>query len=116
MQKLNYAKKNWQPTWINMKSKKKILSEQRSNYSKTDEDATFMRLKDDHLKNCQLKLGYNLQISTNNQYIAFYSIHQNTTDHTQQKSLYCRLAMAGRKKHITAYVRYNQFDRLQNET
>jgi hypothetical protein len=27
----------------------------RSSYSKTDEDATFMRMKDDHLKNGQLK-------------------------------------------------------------
>ena len=32
----------------------------RSSYSKTDEDATFMRVKDDHMKNGQLKPGYGL--------------------------------------------------------
>src|SRR5690625_5851881 len=34
----------------------------RSSYSKTDEDATFMRMKDDHMQNGQLKPGYNAQI------------------------------------------------------
>ena len=58
----------------------KVLGEQRSSYSKTDTDATFMRMKEDHMRNGQLKPAYNVQISTNNQYIASYSIHQNTTD------------------------------------
>ena len=34
-----------------------------------------MRMKEDHMLNGQLKPGYNLQISTNNQLIASYSIH-----------------------------------------
>jgi len=33
----------------------------RNSYSKTDEDATFMRMKEDAMKNGQLKLGYNVQ-------------------------------------------------------
>ncbi|MBO0466825.1 hypothetical protein JZO73_04670, partial [Enterococcus plantarum] len=36
---------------------------QRNSYSRTDLDATFMRMKDDHMKNGQLKAGYNLQIA-----------------------------------------------------
>ena len=36
----------------------------RNNYSKTDPDATFMHMKDDHMRNAQLKPGYNLD-STN---------------------------------------------------
>ena len=36
----------------------------RNSYSKTDTDATFMRMKDDHMKNGQLKPAYNAQIST----------------------------------------------------
>lgn len=36
----------------------------RNSYSKTDTDATFMRMKDDHMKNGQLKPAYNIQIST----------------------------------------------------
>nr|MDK8213895.1 IS1182 family transposase [Enterococcus faecalis] len=32
----------------------------RNSYSKTDPDATFMRMKDDHMMNGQLKAGYNI--------------------------------------------------------
>ena len=38
----------------------------RNSYSKTDEDATFMRMKEDAMKNGQLKPGYNIQIATEN--------------------------------------------------
>jgi hypothetical protein len=51
-----------------------------NSYSKTDRDATFMRMKEDHMRNGQLKPGYNVQISTNNQFVASYSLHQNPTD------------------------------------
>lgn len=40
----------------------------RNSYSKTDPEATFMRMKDDHMRNGQLKPGYNLQISTQDQH------------------------------------------------
>jgi transposase len=52
----------------------------RNSYSKTDEDATFMRMKDDHMQNGQLKPGYNLQIGTENQFILNYTIHQSAND------------------------------------
>src|SRR5690625_4871815 len=39
----------------------KIFGDKNS-YSKTDHDATFMRMKDDYMKNGQLKPGYNVQI------------------------------------------------------
>lgn len=45
-----------------------IMGERKS-YSKTDNDATFMRLKDDHMKNGQLKPAYNIQCATNGNYI-----------------------------------------------
>ena len=48
--------------------------------SKTDKDATFMRMKDDHMKNGQLKPSYNVQISTENQFITCFGIYQNPTD------------------------------------
>jgi hypothetical protein len=97
-----------------------------------------MRMKEDHMKNGQLKPAYNVQISTNNQFIASYSIHQKTTDtntlipHLEQheKDLGEKpevvTADAGygseenyqwlEDKNITAYVKHNQFDRQQNET
>ncbi|MFH5186318.1 IS1182 family transposase [Paenibacillus sp. TAB 01] len=52
----------------------------RNSYSKTDPDATFMRMKEDHMKNGQLKPGYNVQMATDNQFILFYSLHQQPTD------------------------------------
>jgi transposase len=56
-----------------------ILGE-RNSYSKTDLDATFMRMKDDYMKNGQLKAGYNVQIATEGQYALAYGIFPNPTD------------------------------------
>ena len=42
---------------------------ERNSMSKTDHDATFMRMKEDAMNNCQTKPGYNLQISAENQFI-----------------------------------------------
>ena len=52
----------------------------RNSFSKTDPDATFMRMKEDHMRNGQLKPGYNVQIGTENQFILGYSLHQRPTD------------------------------------
>lgn len=52
----------------------------RNSYSKTDPDATFMRMKEDHMQNGQLKPGYNVQLGTENQFILGYSLHQRPTD------------------------------------
>ena len=41
----------------------------RKSFSKTDPDATFMRMKDDAMGNGQLKAGYNVQAGTENQFI-----------------------------------------------
>jgi transposase len=60
--------------------------ENRNSYSKTDTDATFMRMKEDHMKNGQLKPAYNPQISTENQFITHYSIHQTPGDTTTLES------------------------------
>jgi transposase len=137
-QKLNYAKKNWPAALDKYEAQEKIMGEGRNSYSKTDTDATFMRMKEDHMLNGQLKPAYNVQISTNTQYIASYSIHQNTTDtntlitHLEQhKEQFTSLpdnstADAGygseenyqwlQDNAITAYVKHNQFDRQQNQT
>lgn len=62
-----------------------ILGE-RNSYSKTDTDATFMRMKEDHMKNGQLKPAYNPQISTENQFVTHFSIHQTPGDTTTLES------------------------------
>src|SRR5699024_11607708 len=52
----------------------------RNSYSKTDTDATFMRMKEDHMRNGQLKAGYNLQVASNNQFVLGYELYPNPTD------------------------------------
>ena len=59
--------------------KLRILGD-RNSYSKTDTDATFMRMKEDAMKNGQTKPGYNLQISSENQYITDFALFPNPTD------------------------------------
>jgi transposase/ribosomal protein S15P/S13E len=54
----------------------------RNSYSKSDEDATFMRMKEDYMKNGQLKPGYNVQVGTENQFVVGFSIHQRPGDIT----------------------------------
>ncbi len=56
-----------------------ILGE-RNSYSKTDYDATFMRMKEDHMANGQLKPGYNLQIGVCSEFIISSAIFPNPTD------------------------------------
>lgn len=41
----------------------------RNSFSKTDRDATFMHLKEDHMKNGQLKPGYNATLAVDSEYI-----------------------------------------------
>jgi transposase len=60
--------------------KQEEILEDRQSYSKIDTDATFMRMKEDHMKNGQLKPGYNVQIGTENQFVTGYSIHRRPGD------------------------------------
>jgi transposase len=41
----------------------------RNSFSKTDRDATFMHMKEDHMQNAQLKPGYNFQAAVENGYV-----------------------------------------------
>ena len=52
----------------------------RNSMSKTDPDATFMRMKEDAMNNGQTKPGYNLQIGTENQFITDFGLFPNTND------------------------------------
>ncbi|MBO7117606.1 MAG: IS1182 family transposase, partial [Bacteroidales bacterium] len=53
---------------------------ERNSYSKTDPDATFMRMKEDAKNNGQTKPGYNLQIATENQFITDFMLFPNPAD------------------------------------
>jgi transposase len=135
-QKLNYARKHWPSNMERYAQQESILGD-RNSYSKTDQDATFMRMKEDHMKNGQLKPAYNLQVSSHDQYIVNYSIHQTPTDtttlsqhlnsfHTLYKS-YPKVLVADAgygseenyqllaNRKIKGYVKHNQFDRQQGD-
>lgn len=110
----------------------------RNSFSKTDPDATFMRMKDDHMRNRSLKPGYNVQIGTENQFIVGYSLHQVSTDSStlpahlsQVKENLGRLpktviADAGygseenylllENEQIESYVKYNTFYKESKKT
>ncbi len=88
-------------------------------------------MKDDRLQKGQLRANYNLQISTNNQYISNYTVGQTTTDtillkahikdfiESYKEAPESVTADAGygseenyvdlEDKNITAYVKYNYF-------
>jgi transposase len=80
-QELRKIENDFLPRLKKYEEHERILGK-RNSYSKTDHDATFMRMKEDPMKNGQLKPGYNVQIGTENQFILGYSIHQKPTDTT----------------------------------
>ncbi|MCM1522854.1 MAG: transposase [Ruminococcus sp.] len=56
------------------------LFDGRNSFSKTDTDAAFMRMKDDHMKNGQLKPGYNIQAAVEGEYIVGIDISSERSD------------------------------------
>lgn len=77
--KIEKIKKKHLPKLKTYEAQQDIL-DGRSSYSKTDPDATFMRMKRDRLGKGELKPAYNLQLSSEDQFIISYSLHQNTND------------------------------------
>ncbi len=81
------AQKEWEALdelrrrWREYEEKLAIMGDGRNSYSKTDPDATFMRMKDDHMRNGQLKPGYNVQIGVNSEYITGIEAFSNRTDY-----------------------------------
>ena len=58
-----------------------IMGKERNSYSKTDLEATFMRMKDDHMMNGQLKPAYNVQIAVENYFIVHAYVSNDRTDY-----------------------------------
>lgn len=71
-------RKDLLPRLLKYEQYQRLLGD-RNSFSKTDPDATFMRMKEDHMRNGQLKTGYNVQIGTENQFILAYSLHPRPT-------------------------------------
>ena len=58
-----------------------IMGKDRNSYSKTDLDATFMRMKEDHMLNGQLKPAYNVQAAVENYFIIHSHVSNDRTDY-----------------------------------
>ena len=58
-----------------------IMGKDRNSYSKTDLEATFMRMKEDHMMNGQLKPAYNVQIAVENYFIVHAYVSNDRTDY-----------------------------------
>ena len=63
------------------RKKLSICGENRNSYSKTDLEATFMRMKEDHMLNGQLKPAYNVQIAVENYFIVHGYVSNDRTDY-----------------------------------
>ena len=58
----------------------RTCGEERNSYSKTDNDATFMRMKKDYMGNDQLLPGYNIQLGLCDEYISVFDVKQYASD------------------------------------
>ena len=87
----------------------------RNSYSKTDHDATFMHMKEDHMKNAQLKPGYNVQIGVSNEYIMMVEAYQNRNDHKTFEPFLEKYHLAYNKypKYPVADAGYGSYDNYQ---
>ena len=57
------------------------MGKDRNSYSKTNLEATFMRIKEDHILNGQLKPAYNVQIAVENYFIMHGYVRNDRTDY-----------------------------------
>ena len=98
--------------WRKYEEQLKIMGSDRNSYSKTDHDATFMRMKEDHMRNGQLKAGYNVQLAVNSEYITGVEVFSNRTDVGTLRPFLRKLELAHRQryKEVTADAGYESLE------
>ena len=98
--------------WEGYEEALRIMGDSRNSYSKTDPDATFMRMKDDHMRNGQLKPAYNVQIAVNSEYITGVDVFSNRTDFGTLAPFLRTLQRQHRKKYteVTADAGYESME------
>ena len=134
---LNELENKHLPKLKEYEQKLEDIGDNRNSCSKTDKEATFMRMKEDHMKNGQLKPAYNIQISTENQFITNFAPYQKPTDtrtlinflesfkdkYNKQSDVVVADAGYGSEENyeylenesIEAYVKYNYFHKEQKK-
>ena len=98
--------------WRKYEEQLAIMGEYRNSYSKTDHDATFMRMKEDHMRNGQLKPAYNVQIAVNSEYITGMDVFSNRTDVGTFIPFMHKLEMAHKQRYeeVSADAGYESLD------
>ena len=99
--------------WKAYERKLAIMGEGRNSYSKTDPDATFMRMKEDHMRNGQLKPGYNVQIAVNSEYITGLEVFPDRSDAKTFRPMMRKLAEK-HGKHYEESVADAGYESLEN--
>ena len=98
--------------WKECEESLRIMRDDRNSYAKTDPDATFMRMKEDHMRNGQLKPAYNVQIAVNSEYITGLEVFSNRTDFGTLVPFLSRMQMMHRAKYkeVTADAGYESLE------
>lgn len=79
----------------------------RNSFSKTDPDATFMHMKEDHIRNSQLKPGYNIQFGVEGEYIVGVDVSSERNDQQTLIPLLEQMEQLGKKyQDVTADAGY----------
>lgn len=77
----NYEQlKDWKNKLETYEKHLEIMGDYRNSYSKTDHDASFMRMKEDHMKNGQLKPAYNIQLASSSGFIIGENVSHHPSD------------------------------------
>lgn len=98
--------------WEKYEESLEIMGTDRNSYSKTDHDATFMRMKEDRMKNGQLKPAYNVQIAVNSEYITGVEVFSDRTDYKTMEPFLDGLKDRHGKRYekVTADAGYESLD------
>ena len=95
---LHKLRKDYVPRMKKYEEAKAIFAG-RNSYSKTDHDAIFMHMKEDHMRNGQLKPGYNIQVATTDQYVVDFALYPNPTAFKQYYIPYTMYEKEQTRKH-----------------
>jgi transposase len=98
--------------WRQYEQNLSILGQGRNSYAKTDKDATFMRMKEDHMRNGQLKPAYNVQLAVNSEYVVGYGVFSDRTDSGTLKPMLQAMEKLHRRRHksVTADAGYESLE------
>ena len=98
--------------WEKYEEQLEIMGKGRNSYSRTDPDATFMRLKEDHMRNGQLKPAYNMQVAVNSEYITGAELFSDRNDVKTLKPMLQRMEQfhRARYKEVTADAGYESLE------